>query len=187
MKITKSKLKQIIAEEIKNAVEEGVVTGRTNFRKGMRGQMVADIQSKLIDLGYLPAGEDDGAFGGKTKAAVQSFQKSAGLSADGVVGPKTYQKMDKVIAAASTKAFGLGSPKQAVAAMEKWPFIGKDGKERPYKITADNQIVFTDEPKKKTAVAAKPPKTKLQKAMGGSGALPKDKDVDTLMKNLPFE
>lgn len=35
----------------------------------------------------------DGAFGAKTEAAVKAFQKSAGISQDGVVGPTTKAKL----------------------------------------------------------------------------------------------
>jgi peptidoglycan hydrolase-like protein with peptidoglycan-binding domain len=35
----------------------------------------------------------DGIFGPKTKAAVQAFQTSQGLAADGIVGPNTWPKL----------------------------------------------------------------------------------------------
>lgn len=39
----------------------------------------------------------DGEFGPKTLSAVKSFQRSKGLSADGVVGPKTWGKLLSVV------------------------------------------------------------------------------------------
>lgn len=55
---------------------------------GSRGNEVRQIQSKLKQLGHYK-GSIDGIFGSDTKKAVISFQKSCGLKADGVAGPKT--------------------------------------------------------------------------------------------------
>ncbi len=66
------------------------------IRKGDEGDDVAALQEMLIDLGYdlgtYGPGKNgvDGDFGAKTDAAVRDFQKKNGLSADGIVGPKTY-------------------------------------------------------------------------------------------------
>jgi peptidoglycan hydrolase-like protein with peptidoglycan-binding domain len=37
----------------------------------------------------------DGAFGQKTEGAVKTFQRDKGLVADGVVGPKTWERLLK--------------------------------------------------------------------------------------------
>lgn len=55
---------------------------------GSRGNEVRQIQTKLKQLGHYK-GSIDGIFGSDTKKAVISFQKSCGLKADGVAGPKT--------------------------------------------------------------------------------------------------
>jgi uncharacterized protein (TIGR02594 family) len=49
---------------------------------------VADIQRRLIALGYKPGPVDD-RWGPKTRAAVIAFQRDHKLAPDGVVGPKT--------------------------------------------------------------------------------------------------
>ena len=54
----------------------------------MRGEDVTELQTTLAKLGFDP-GKIDGIFGKKTKAAVLAFQKAAGLTADGIVGPNT--------------------------------------------------------------------------------------------------
>lgn len=46
------------------------------------------IQQKLKELGYYK-GSVDGVYGQGTRSAVIAFQKANGLSADGIVGPKT--------------------------------------------------------------------------------------------------
>lgn len=55
---------------------------------GSRGTEVRQIQQRLKNWGYYK-GTVDGIYGTKTKAAVVSFQKKNGLTADGICGPKT--------------------------------------------------------------------------------------------------
>ena len=56
---------------------------------GSKGVRVTQLQERLRELGYY-AGAIDGAFGGQTRDAVVAFQRNNRLSADGMVGPKTY-------------------------------------------------------------------------------------------------
>lgn len=56
------------------------------LRKGSRGQEVKTLQS-LLNL------EEDGIFGRLTEEAVKDYQASHGLTADGVVGPKTWESL----------------------------------------------------------------------------------------------
>jgi hypothetical protein len=56
---------------------------------GSRGSAVQTLQSRLQALGFSP-GPIDGIFGSGTDAAVRAFQRSRGLSVDGVVGPQTW-------------------------------------------------------------------------------------------------
>jgi hypothetical protein len=58
------------------------------LREGSAGSEVAKLQAQLHDLGFNP-GPIDGRFGPATEAAVLAFQKSAGLLADGIAGPRT--------------------------------------------------------------------------------------------------
>lgn len=54
------------------------------LKKGMRGDEVKVLQQKLnVDA--------DGIFGDKTDKAVREFQKANGLTADGIVGPHTWE------------------------------------------------------------------------------------------------
>lgn len=50
------------------------------------------IQQRLKELGYYK-GSVDGVYGQGTRSAVISFQKANGLTADGIVGPKTAQAL----------------------------------------------------------------------------------------------
>ena len=65
------------------------------LRRGSSGEYVTLLQTKLIQLGYdlSPYGAD-GKFGAKTETAVKAFQKDHGLTADGIVGPKTWEALE---------------------------------------------------------------------------------------------
>lgn len=52
------------------------------------GPDVTALQNRLRERGFSP-GASDGSFGPATQAAVLAFQRSEGLVADGVVGPRT--------------------------------------------------------------------------------------------------
>lgn len=59
------------------------------LRLNMSGRGVVALQKKLLQKGFNP-GAIDGIFGNGTQAAVMAFQRSEGLLADGVVGPRTH-------------------------------------------------------------------------------------------------
>ena len=61
-------------------------------KTGSRGEEVRQIQTKLKSKGIY-SGSVDGIYGTLTKDAVKKFQKSAGLTADGIVGPKTLSAL----------------------------------------------------------------------------------------------
>ena len=69
------------------------------LRKGDKGSEVFSVQSILKAEGYK--GDNgkilalDKSFGGNTEYAVKSFQKANGLTADGIVGSKTWDKLLK--------------------------------------------------------------------------------------------
>jgi peptidoglycan hydrolase-like protein with peptidoglycan-binding domain len=59
------------------------------LRRGSKGDLVKTLQAKL---GF--SGKDvDGDFGRKTEAKVKEFQKANGLTADGIVGAKTWKAL----------------------------------------------------------------------------------------------
>lgn len=72
------------------------------LRQGAKGGEVKEVQRRLKMWGYYN-GSVDGIFGAGTKAAVISFQKKNGLTADGVVGKATY------------KALGMNSSYEALS------------------------------------------------------------------------
>lgn len=65
---------------------------RPILRMGDRGPFVLDLQGQLSDLGYH-LGALDNHFGPATRAAVLAFQADNSLTADGIVGRKTWQAL----------------------------------------------------------------------------------------------
>ncbi|MDT4991927.1 MAG: hypothetical protein QOH97_1819 [Actinoplanes sp.] len=63
------------------------------LKVGAKGAKVTALQQRLTELGYWN-GKADGTFGGLTQQAIYAVQKAAGLSRDGVVGPKTHKALD---------------------------------------------------------------------------------------------
>ncbi|MDX3384562.1 protein kinase [Streptomyces niveiscabiei] len=66
------------------------------IKRGDGGSQVRELQCLLRNLHGIPeVGEVDGDFGPLTHGAVVTFQKRAGLDADGVVGPRTWAALRK--------------------------------------------------------------------------------------------
>jgi hypothetical protein len=62
------------------------------YSRGSTGPEVQRIQKRLKELG-LYVGPADGVFGGGTESSVKVFQSREGLTADGVVGARTWQTL----------------------------------------------------------------------------------------------
>lgn len=80
---------------IRRATGAAPAGSRPVLRSGDRGAFVLDLQKQLADVGY-PLGRLDGVFGTRTRAAVLALQADAGLTADGLVGAKTWEALRNV-------------------------------------------------------------------------------------------
>lgn len=88
--------------ELKN-IDYGEDTGfpvdtswRPTIRRGNKGKDVTEAQTILKSLGYdLGSYGVDGDFGSATERAVKAFQKDHGLTQDGVIGPMTWDALQK--------------------------------------------------------------------------------------------
>ena len=72
------------------------------LRVGSRGDAVRKVQFWLriaaTNFSSIPSPAVDGIFGSGTETAVKAFQRQFGLTADGVVGPATWQKLYEIYA-----------------------------------------------------------------------------------------
>jgi hypothetical protein len=94
--ITQSRVEDFQTDN--NLVEDGFVGPETwqkliiQVQQGKTGQEVRAVQRLLKDkFGYNI--NVDGIFGPDTTNAVKQFQTAKGLTSDGIVGPKTWQKL----------------------------------------------------------------------------------------------
>lgn len=74
------------------------------LRKGAQGKSVEQLQKLLNTHNKNTSLTVDGDFGPATLNAVKRFQESAGLLADGVVGPKTWQALALGMPSGKTKS-----------------------------------------------------------------------------------
>ena len=79
------------------------VLADTYIRLGSTGSEVSDLQTALKALGYY-AGDITGHAGEKTVTAIKAFQSKYGLTADGVAGPDTLEKIQTVYSGSSSSA-----------------------------------------------------------------------------------
>lgn len=73
-------------------------TGGRVISAGDAGADVLAVQAQLVYLGYdLGTHGADGRFGADTEKAVRAFQRAAGISVDGAVGPETRAALDAAV------------------------------------------------------------------------------------------
>lgn len=78
------------------SILNGYAIGTANdsvLSSGVQSSDVRDLQEALTALGYYK-GEITGRYGNLTMEAVRQFQKKNGLTADGVAGPRTLEKLN---------------------------------------------------------------------------------------------
>ena len=73
------------------------------LRHGSRSESVRQMQEDLKKLGYY-SGTVSGHYGTLTEAAVTNFQKDNGLSADGIAGSKTLEKIASKLRSSSSSS-----------------------------------------------------------------------------------
>ena len=86
-----------------NEVE--VAEGAVVLKKGSQGSSVKTLQTKLKKWGYY-SGSVDGIFGSGTERAVRYFQRTNGLSVDGVVGSKTAKALGMSLGSSTSSQGG---------------------------------------------------------------------------------
>lgn len=99
-------------------------TNKPLVYKGKTGETVKYIQNKLINKGYfLGRTGADGIFGFQTEKAVRQFQIDINLSADGIIGPLTWEKLeDPTIVISSSypgSIIGMGARGENVVKIQK--------------------------------------------------------------------
>lgn len=91
-KVDNSSQKAETAQKAENKAESVVYNMKT-LRVGNTGTQVKVLQWLLNHTTDYTSGTVDGIFGTKTLAAVRQFQQAKGLTVDGIVGKKTWEKL----------------------------------------------------------------------------------------------
>ena len=91
---------ELIRQGYQPGTIDGIPGSRTlmgcpTVRKGAKGELTRWIQKRLsLYLNVCSeGGQTDGIFGEKTEQNIRNFQKTKGLSADGIVGEKTWSAL----------------------------------------------------------------------------------------------
>lgn len=82
-------------DEATRAALGAIVSG---VRRGARGPLVAALQQRLVELGYMTQAEvrtGPGIFGPRTEAALKRFQAESGITQTGIFGVMTYRALQK--------------------------------------------------------------------------------------------
>jgi len=81
------------AEDTKTLTElQDLISDNINMKQGSAGTRVGTVQ-KFLNLYFDKQTGVDNGYGATTLERVRQFQKEQGLTADGLAGPTTYQKM----------------------------------------------------------------------------------------------
>lgn len=98
-------------------------TTKPTIRRGDSGQYVTLAQTELINKGYSCGSFGaDGQFGAATEKAVIQFQKDHNLTADGIIGAKTWAALDSTEPAIKyTVTIPHLSTSQAEALLRQYP------------------------------------------------------------------
>ena len=78
------------------------------LKRGSTGSDVRTMQQKLKNWGYY-SGSVDGIFGSGTESAVKLFQRTNGLTADGIVGSATAAELGMTLAGGTSSGGGSTS------------------------------------------------------------------------------
>lgn len=92
--------RELIRQDYQPGTADGIAGKRTvegcpTVRKGAKGELTRWIQKRLslyLNV-WSGGGQADGIFGEKTEQNIRHFQKTKGLSADGIVGKKTWSAL----------------------------------------------------------------------------------------------
>ena len=108
------------------------------LKKGSSGSAVKDLQGSLNEAGFGPL-DSDGIFGPGTEASVKRFQKSEGLSVDGLVGTNTLAAIAKL--SEKTQPEISDDPPPVIEAIESLGYeVFTDGQINIVGVRSDNPI-----------------------------------------------
>lgn len=97
------------------------------LRRGYTGADVTKVQNRLKELGYY-TGTVDGVYGLGSMAAVKAFQEKNGLTADGLAGAKTFEKLFSSSAVAAGSSSSNSSTSSGSSSTTTYPRLDEGSK-----------------------------------------------------------
>lgn len=79
-----------------NALSEALTDATKKQKVVFKMPVATEIQTALKNAGFYK-GEADGKIGSTTKEAIRKFQEANGLTADGVMGSRTWEKLSEYL------------------------------------------------------------------------------------------
>ena len=104
--------KQTLTEQLPGAAAEG--PAHKTVTTGSSGPDVVLAQARLNEHNATPALVEDGLFGPKTRGATLAFQNASNLTADGIIGPRTWAALEQSGGNGLGQGKGTPSPHQNV-------------------------------------------------------------------------
>ena len=105
------------------------------LRRNNKGEEVKRLQQLLAQQGYSRISQD-GIFGAGTEAAVKDFQGKHGLTADGIVGTRTWEALSKDVETGGGDSPSLPCPCSTIKVL----IDNGHGKETPGKRSPDGRL-----------------------------------------------
>jgi lipoprotein-anchoring transpeptidase ErfK/SrfK len=87
---------------------EAIASGRAIMGPSTDRASVQAVQQALTDMAFLVPLGVSGLYGGGTVNAIKNFQRFAGLTPDGSLGPKTLAALDRLAPAAGSSSWDKG-------------------------------------------------------------------------------
>ena len=103
------------------AALESITPGNPNtaiLRRGSQGIAVSGLQNRLKALGFFNRSAT-GYYGEVTEAAVRNFQRSRGISVNGIAGPTTMAALQGIPPSRNTTAMAGTVPAQPIASLQR--------------------------------------------------------------------
>lgn len=103
------------------AALQGVSSGNssiTTLRRGSRGTAVSQLQTQLKALGWFRT-TATGYYGPITEQAVKDFQRSRGISVNGIAGPTTLAALQGVSPYRNSTAIAQRPPTQPIVSLQR--------------------------------------------------------------------
>lgn len=132
--MSSSKRRLLVALVILFAVNIALIlfaqsAGAATYRQGSSGEQVRVIQDKLKRWGYYD-GAVDGIFGSATAKAVRYFQRSNGLTEDGIVGKNTLAALGMFNTGSTSSSTGAAAQDATVNLLAR--VISAEARGEPY-------------------------------------------------------